>query len=197
MLPATSFKVGVAGAWMPVPMRPDSPIPMPWTVSSYPGRGRNHGWAINSHERYLTLKAHYSPPLSFNDALIIIMRFAAFVAFTLPLTAFAAPRPTSRQLDSADEFAGAMDRFRLASTDANSAIDVMIDQLSESQNPQELVISEGVQVASLVSHIAILATTSIVDRVQRNGPILEIEYVVGFCAYTMVKNGLSRRFRPL
>ena len=148
---------------------------------------------INLHERYLTL-VRFS--LSFDDPLlIIIMRFATFVAFMLPLAALAVPTPIPRQFNTT--FTDAINRLNTAAEDASSSISVMLYDLGASQNSQEQTFYDGLQVASLNSQIAVKAVISIYDTVKSNNTFLDTEYVVGLYVYTMVKNELIRRFCSL
>ena len=119
-----------------------------------------------------------------NDPPIIIMRFAAFVAFMLPLAALAAPP----QPDSADTL---NERFGQAITETLSAITATIDQLSASKTHQERAVLHRAQDANKVFQTALLAGFNILNL---NGTTpRESEYVDSLCAYTMVKNEITRR----
>ena len=127
------------------------------------------------------------------------MRFATFAAFMLPLAALAAPTPTPRQLGSADvdmlkQLTEAHDRFTAAFIDTSSATNSTIDHLSASQNELERAILDEVQAATGVFGIAVLATANLFDPHQDGQAFLKFEYVDSICAYTMVKNELTRRF---
>ena len=119
------------------------------------------------------------------------MRFATFVAFVLPLAALAAPTPTPQwdQLDAArKEFAEALHT-------AGNAINMTIHQLSDFQDAPVLVhVLQTVQLVNTNFGFGVQAASRIFDALQSQNVPCDAEYVDSLCAYTIVKNELTRRF---
>ena len=148
------------------------------------------GRVINLDEKYLTLAYEGSFKLvtrfslSFHDALIIVvMHFATFVAFMLPLAALAAPPLTPRQ--SSVGFSA----YKLAYLDAVSAISAVVDQLNGGAttltlNGHRETYIQSFRTANISVNFGFNATSRLDEGVSTN---VDVEYVDSLCTYTMVK----------
>lgn len=119
------------------------------------------------------------------------MRFAIFVAFLLPFAGAVAALP-----NPVDSWAAFSQAYVLTNIALQSTIDQLhggrISQLPSDQEQQYL--AGKFQEADDVLGSAHQATLNIFYAYEANTAPSENEYVDGLCAYTMVKNELTRSF---
>ena len=122
------------------------------------------------------------------------MRFATFVAFMLPLAAFAAPTPTPRQADSdlSVAFEDKLGNYSLALSYTVTAVNEAVVQLGASNNSQELSVLDTLL---NLRHDLYSVDVFLADNNSVVNTFLKSQYVDIFSrTYTMVKYELIPRF---
>ena len=126
--------------------------------------------------------------VSFAFPIFIVMRFATFVAFMLPLAAFADSIPSIPfNSDLCPELQNAVSQFSNAFASTTGSLASVVSQLSVSNSGRELL-----QFVPDPSSNLTRFTFG-----PGGGPSNTARYVNILCAYTMVKNELIRRFCSL